>query len=70
VPVVAVLAGCIVADRFAGQSVEYNMQTETIKNQNLLNNIIRFAYRRPLQFTDLSTITGQVSVRHTEVTAL
>ena len=66
-PVVAaaVLSSCATADRFAQHSVEYNLQAETIKNQNLLNNIIRSAYRRPLQFTDLTTITGQVSVSGT-----
>ncbi len=61
----AVLSSCATADRFAQHSVEYNLQAETIKNQNLLNNIIRSAYRRPLQFTDLTTITGQVSVSGT-----
>jgi hypothetical protein len=60
--VVGMLSSCSIADRFAERSVDYNIQAETIKNQNLLNNIIRSAYRKPLQFTDLSTITGQVSV--------
>jgi hypothetical protein len=61
----AALLGCGLADQFSAESVEYNVQAETIKNQNLLNNIIRSAYRRPLQFTDLTTITGQVSVSGT-----
>jgi hypothetical protein len=61
----ATLLGCGLADQFSAESVEYNAQAETIKNQNLLNNIIRSAYRRPLQFTDLTTITGQVSVSGT-----
>ena len=60
-----VLLGCGLADQFSAEFVEYNVQAETIKNQNLLNNIIRSAYRRPLQFTDLTTITGQVSVSGT-----
>jgi hypothetical protein len=59
------LLGCGLADQFSAESVEYNVQAEIIKNQNLLNNIIRSAYRRPLQFTDLTTITGQVSVSGT-----
>jgi hypothetical protein len=29
---------CAVVDRFADHSVEYNIQAEAIKNQNLLNN--------------------------------
>jgi hypothetical protein len=62
---VAALAGCTAVDKFSPHSVEYNLQAETIKNQNLLLNIVRAAYRKPLQFTDLSTITGQVSLSGT-----
>ena len=62
---VGVASSCGVVDRFSDHSVEYNIQAEAIKNQNILNNIIRSAYRKPLQFTDLSTITGQVSVTGT-----
>jgi hypothetical protein len=62
---VTVMSSCSIADRFADHSVEYNLQAETIKNQNLLNNIIRSAYRKPLQFTDITAITGQVSVSGT-----
>src|SRR5215471_10788380 len=61
----SIVSSCGVVDRFSDHSVEYNTQAEAIKNQNLLNNIIRSAYRKPLQFTDLSTITGQVSVSGT-----
>ena len=62
---VGIASSCSVVDRFSDHSVEYNIQAESIKNQNILNNIIRSAYRKPLQFTDLSTITGQVSVSGT-----
>ena len=62
---VAALASCTVVDKFSQHSVEYNLQAESIKNQNLLLNIVRAAYRKPMQFTDLSTITGQVSVSGT-----
>ena len=58
----AMLAGCGLADQLAGHSVEYNVQAATVKNQTLLINVLRAAYRQPLQFTDLSTISGQVSV--------
>jgi hypothetical protein len=63
--IVAVLASCTTVDKFSRHSVEYNLQAETIKNQNLLLNIVRAAYRKPMQFTDLSTITGQVSLSGT-----
>jgi hypothetical protein len=58
-------SSCAVVDRFADHSVEYNLQAEAIKDQNLLNNIIRSAYRKPLQFTDLVAVTGQVSISGT-----
>lgn len=58
----AMLAGCGLADQLSGHSVEYNVQAATVKNQTLLINVLRAAYRQPLQFTDLSTISGQVSV--------
>jgi hypothetical protein len=58
----AMLAGCGLADQLSGHSVEYNVQAATVKNQTLLINVLRAAYRQPLQFTDLSTISGSVSV--------
>lgn len=61
----AALSACGSADQFARHSLEYNVQAERIKNQSLLVNIIRAAYRKPLQFTDLTTITGQTSVQAT-----
>lgn len=56
------LAGCHFPDKFAVHSAEYNVQAATIKTQNLLVNILRAAHRRPLQFTDLTTVTGQTSL--------
>jgi hypothetical protein len=63
--VAAALSACGAADQLSGHSVEYNEQAATVKNQTLLINILRAAYRQPLQFTDLSTISGQVSVSST-----
>ena len=57
-----ILAGCHYPDKFSGHSAEYNVQAATIKSQNLLVNIMRAAYRQPLQFTDLTTVTGQTSL--------
>jgi hypothetical protein len=68
--VLVVLASCGVADQLSGHTLEYNAQAELIKDQNLLVNIVRAAYRRPLQFTDLSSITGNVSVSGTAAFAL
>jgi hypothetical protein len=61
----AALSACAVADQLSGHSIEYNIQASDTKNQTLLINILRAAYRRPLQFTDLSTISGQLSVSGT-----
>jgi hypothetical protein len=61
----AALSACGYADNLSVHSVAYNEQAATVKNQTLLINILRAAYRRPLQFTDLSTISGQVSVSGT-----
>src|SRR5579884_1622536 len=58
----AILGGCRFADHFAGHSAEYHVQAAQIKSQDLLVNILRAAHRRPLQFTDLTTVTGQTSV--------
>jgi hypothetical protein len=58
----AALSACGLADQFADHSLEYNAQAEIIKNQNVLVNVVRAAYRRPLQFTDLTSITAQLSV--------
>jgi hypothetical protein len=63
--VMATLSACSLADQLSGHSIEYNVQAETVKNETLLINILRAAYRRTLQFTDLSTISGQVSVSGT-----
>jgi hypothetical protein len=57
----AVLSACGTADQLAGHSLEYNSQAELIKNRTLLINIVRAAYRKPLQFTDLTTINGQLT---------
>jgi hypothetical protein len=67
---VPLMSSCSIVDRFADHSLEYNLQAETMKNQNLLNNIIRSAYRKPLQFTEITVITGQVSVSGTAAFAV
>lgn len=56
----ALLSACGTADQLAGHSLEYNSQAKLIKNRTLLINIVRAAYRKPLQFTDLTTINGQL----------
>jgi len=55
------LAACDQADRFGTRAVTYNKEAEAAKDQGLVLNIIRAAYRRPLQFTDVTTISGQAT---------
>jgi hypothetical protein len=64
------LSSCVVVDNFAGRSVDYNLQAEHSKNENLLLNVVRAAYRKPLQFTELMTVTGQASASVTGVFTL
>lgn len=56
--VAAMLAACAVVDNFAATAVGYNLQAEEIRNQTILLNIVRAAYRKPMQFSDFTTVTG------------
>jgi hypothetical protein len=64
------LFSCVVVDNFAHRSVDYNLQAENSKNKNFLLNVVRSAYRKPLQFTDLTTLTGQATASVTGVFTL
>src|SRR5918992_6225759 len=64
------LSSCVIVDNFASRSVDYNLQAEHSKNENLLLNVVRAAYRKPLQFTELMTVTGQASASVTGVFTL
>ena len=66
----ASLSSCVIVDNFARRSVDYNLQAENSKNENLLLNVVRAAYRKPLQFTELMTVTGQASASVTGVFTL
>ena len=52
------LAGCAIVDKYSERAVEYNLQAEKTQQQNLLLNIVRASLRRPMQFTGLTSITG------------
>ncbi|MEI9417447.1 hypothetical protein [Mesorhizobium sp. Cs1321R2N1] len=55
------LSGCMVADQYGSRATNYNGEAAYQKSSTILTNIIRAAYREPLQFTDLSTVTGSAS---------
>jgi hypothetical protein len=56
------LVGCAVVDKYATRAVDFNVEAEQAQQQALLLNIVRASLRRPMQFTSLSTITGNASV--------
>lgn len=55
------LASCALTDTFSDRVTEYNKQTGESRRTAVLTNIIRSAHTMPLQFAELSTITGQSS---------
>ncbi|HEY4848387.1 MAG TPA: hypothetical protein VIH87_11520 [Methylocella sp.] len=57
------LGGCAVVDQYGSRAIEYNEQTQTSKSSTILLNILRSAYHEPLQFTDVSTVTGTASAQ-------
>jgi hypothetical protein len=57
------LGGCAVVDQYGSRATEYNEQTTASKNSIVLLNILRAAYREPLQFTDVTTVTGTASAQ-------
>lgn len=56
-----ILASCASIDQYASRAVVYNEQASQSKSSTILLNVIRAAYRQPLQFTDISTVTGVAS---------
>jgi hypothetical protein len=55
------LGACAAVDTFGPRALDYNQEAADSYNSQILLNIIRAAYAEPLQFTDLSTVTGQAS---------
>lgn len=64
------LAGCAAVDNFSSRAITYNLQADTIQEQALLLNVMRAAYRAPLQFTAFTQITGQAGVSGTAAFSL
>jgi hypothetical protein len=59
----SILGGCAVVDQYGSRTIEYNEQTAAARNALVLLNILRAAYREPLQFTELSTVTGTAAAQ-------
>lgn len=64
------LCACSVVDAFGPRAVDYNQEAADSYSSQVLLNIVRAAYAEPLQFTDLSTVTGQASGSATTGTSL
>jgi hypothetical protein len=56
------VGSCTSIDQFADRIVDFNVETEKARTRVLMLNILRSAYRKPLQFTDVSSITGQATI--------
>jgi hypothetical protein len=56
------LTGCSVVDQYGPRAVTYNEEASSSKSSAILLNVLRAAYRQPLQFTDMSTVTGTASI--------
>lgn len=52
------LAACSVADSYSVRATSYNIEAFQARNDTALLNIMRAAYRQPIQLTDISTVTG------------
>ena len=64
------LAACTAVDYFGPRAITYNQQAEDIKESLLMLNVMRAAYREPLQFTDFTQVTGQTSMSGTAAFSL
>src|SRR3979409_993526 len=56
------LFGCAIVDNYSWRAVDYNKEAEQAQESVLLLNIVRASLRRPMQFTSLTSITGNASV--------
>ena len=56
------LSSCAVVDTVGSRAGTFNQQAADAKSESILTNIIRAAYAEPLQFTELSSATGQGSI--------
>ncbi len=65
IPALSLFSGCAAVDSFSSRAFTYNDQAATIEEQELLLNVVRAAYRAPLQFTAFTQITGQAGVSGT-----
>lgn len=56
------LGACSTIDEFGPRSARYNLAAVDSRSRSILTNVLRSAYGKPLQFTDLTTATGQATL--------
>jgi len=56
-------SGCSTIDNFGGRATTVNAAASDSKSRSIMMNVMRAAYREPLQFSDVSTVagTGQIT---------
>jgi hypothetical protein len=54
----ALVVACVHVDHFSGKATEFNMQVAEVQDRTMLLNVVRAAYRFPMHFTELSTLSG------------
>jgi hypothetical protein len=59
--VLPLLIGGCVADLFGERATSYNQEAAANKDRTILTNIVRASLGRPLQFTDITTVSGTAS---------
>jgi hypothetical protein len=60
--IASALSGCAAIDHFAPRTTQYNVETADSKSRAILANVVRASRGRPLQFTDITTISGTGSI--------
>lgn len=57
------LTACSTIDQFGNRAERLNVQSAEAKGSVVLANVVRAAYGRPLQFSDVSQVTGQATLQ-------
>jgi hypothetical protein len=57
----SLLMGGCVADLFGDRAASYNQEVSINKDRTILTNIVRASLGRPLQFTEITTVSGTAS---------
>ena len=62
VSLVLAMCGCALIDNLSPRATRYNDETADTKSAAILLNVLRAAYSKPLQFSDVTTVSGVSSI--------